>query len=138
MSSPPGLWIARRRATAGGLGSAKPPLPDAQARLQREGLDVAVIRFTHIWPFPAHLVRPLLQRRSVVIAVEQNYSGQLADLMQQECLIETRRVPKYNGRPLYTADITGGVRQILAEGNHVVRWAIGRPRSCWKPFQRGT
>lgn len=104
-----------------GWGSTKLPLLDAQARLKREGLDAAVIHFTHIWPFPVHLVRPLLQRGSVVIAVEQNYSGQLANLIQQECLTETRRVLKYNGRPFYTSDITGGVRQILANGIHVVR-----------------
>lgn len=104
-----------------GWGSTKMPLLDAQARLRREGTEVAVLHFTHLWPFPVHQVRPLLQRGSTVIVVEGNYSGQLADLIQQECLIEARRILKYNGRPFYTSDIVGGVRQILANGNRVVR-----------------
>ncbi|MDR7550081.1 MAG: 2-oxoacid:acceptor oxidoreductase subunit alpha [Armatimonadota bacterium] len=104
-----------------GWGSTKMPLLDAQARLRREGTEVAVLHFTHLWPFPVHQVRPLLQRGSTVIVAEGNYSGQLADLIQQECLIEARRILKYNGRPFYTSDIVGGVRQILANGNRVVR-----------------
>ncbi|MGQ0568204.1 MAG: 2-oxoacid:acceptor oxidoreductase subunit alpha [Armatimonadota bacterium] len=104
-----------------GWGSTKLPLLDAQARLRTEGLETCVIHFTHLWPFPVHLARPLLQRGSLVIVVEQNYSGQLADVIQQECVIETRRILKYNGRPYYTADITGGVRQLLVNGNRIVR-----------------
>jgi len=104
-----------------GWGSTKLPMLDAQARLRSEGLETCFIHFTHLWPFPVHLVRPLLQRGSTVIVVEQNYSGQLADLIQQECLLETRRVLKYNGRPYYTSDIVGGVRQLLANGTRVVR-----------------
>ena len=104
-----------------GWGSTKLPLLDAQARLKAEGQDICALHFTHLWPLPIHLVRPLLQRGSHVIVVEMNYSGQLAALIQQECLVETRRILKYNGRPFYTSDIVGGVRQLLHNGNHVVR-----------------
>jgi 2-oxoglutarate ferredoxin oxidoreductase subunit alpha len=104
-----------------GWGSTKLPLLDAQARLRAEGQDTCVVHFTHLWPFPVHLVRPLLQRGSDVIVVEMNYSGQLADLIQQECVMPTRRILKYNGRPFYTSDIVGGVLQLLRNGNHVVR-----------------
>jgi 2-oxoglutarate ferredoxin oxidoreductase subunit alpha len=104
-----------------GWGSTKLPLLDAHRRLREDGLETAVVYFTHLWPLPVHLVRPLLQRGSTVIVVEGNYTGQLADLIQQECLIETRRILKYNGRPFYTSDITGGVRQLLANGTRVVR-----------------
>jgi 2-oxoglutarate ferredoxin oxidoreductase subunit alpha len=104
-----------------GWGSTKLPILDAQARLRAEGTETCAIHFTHLWPFPVHLARPLLQRGSEVIVIEMNYSGQLADLIQQECLIETRRILKYNGKPYYTSDIAGGVRQLLANGTRVVR-----------------
>ncbi len=104
-----------------GWGSTKLPLLDAQARLHGEGLETCVLHFTHLWPFPVHLVRPVLQRGSTVIVIEQNYSGQLASLIQQECLIETRRVLKYIGRPFYTSDVVGGVRQLLANETLIVR-----------------
>ncbi|MDR7532167.1 MAG: 2-oxoacid:acceptor oxidoreductase subunit alpha [Armatimonadota bacterium] len=104
-----------------GWGSTRLPLLDAQARLRAEGMETCVVHFTHLWPFPTHLVRPLLQRGKDVIVVEQNYAGQLADLIQQECLLPTRRILKYNGRPFYTSDITGGVRQLLVNGTRLVR-----------------
>jgi 2-oxoglutarate ferredoxin oxidoreductase subunit alpha len=102
-------------------GSTKLPLLDAQARLKAEGQDICVVHFTHLWPFPVHLVRPLLKRGSHVIVVEMNYAGQLADVIQQECVMDTRRILKYNGKPFYTSDIVGGVRQLVHNGNRVVR-----------------
>jgi 2-oxoglutarate ferredoxin oxidoreductase subunit alpha len=108
-----------------GWGSTKLPILDAQARLRAEGMETCAIHFTHLWPFPVHLVRPLLQRGSHVIVIEMNFSGQLADLIQQECLIETRRVLKYTGKPYYTSDIVAAVRQIHANGTKVLR--LGTP-----------
>jgi 2-oxoglutarate ferredoxin oxidoreductase subunit alpha len=102
-------------------GSTKLAILDAQVRLRAEGLETCAIHFTHLWPFPVHLVRPLLQRGSALIVVEGNYNGQLADLIQQECLLETKRILKYTGRPFYTSDVTSGVRLLLANGTRVVR-----------------
>ncbi|MDI6772068.1 MAG: 2-oxoacid:acceptor oxidoreductase subunit alpha [bacterium] len=120
-----------------GWGSTKMPLLDAQARLRAEGTETCVIYFTHIWPFPAHLVQPLLRQGSMLIVVEQNYAGQLADVIQQECLIETRRVLKYNGRPFYTADIAGGVRQVLTGGTRVVRVGEEAPDTAAETVPEG-
>jgi 2-oxoglutarate ferredoxin oxidoreductase subunit alpha len=120
-----------------GWGSTKLPLFDAQARLRSEGMETAVVYFTHIWPFPVHLVRPLLQRGSQLIVVEGNYSGQLADLIQQECLMETKRILKYNGRPYYTSDIVGGVRQLLANGTRVVRVGEKAPEVLLETVSEG-
>ncbi|MGH2405967.1 MAG: 2-oxoacid:acceptor oxidoreductase subunit alpha [bacterium] len=120
-----------------GWGSTKLPLQDAQVRLRSEGIETCVIHFTHLWPFPVHLARPLLQRGSAVIVVEQNYSGQLADLIQQECLIETRRILKYNGRPYYTSDVAGGVHQLLANGTHIVRVGEKAPERVLETVPEG-
>jgi pyruvate/2-oxoacid:ferredoxin oxidoreductase alpha subunit len=84
-----------------------------------------------------HLVRPLLQRGSQLIVVEGNYSGQLADLIQQECLMETKRILKYNGRPYYTSDIVGGVRQLLANGTRVVRVGEKAPEVLLETVSEG-
>ncbi|HET8680234.1 MAG TPA: hypothetical protein VFM39_08945, partial [bacterium] len=120
-----------------GWGSTKLPLLDAQVRLHDEGIETCVLHFTHLWPFPVHLARPLLQRGSQVIVVEQNYSGQLADLIQQECLIETRRILKYNGRPYYTSDVAGGVHQLLANGTRVVRVGEKAPERVLETVPEG-
>lgn len=120
-----------------GWGSTKLPLLDAQVRLRDEGIETCVLHFTHLWPFPVHLARPLLQRGSQVIVVEQNYSGQLADLIQQECLIETRRILKYTGRPYYTSDVAGGVHQLLANGTRVVRVGEKAPERVLETVPEG-
>lgn len=104
-----------------GWGSTKLPILEAQKRLRADGVETCAVHFTHLWPLPVHLVRPLLQRGSHVVVVEMNYSGQLADLIQQECLIETRRVLKYNGKPYYTSDIVDAVRQIMSNGTKEIR-----------------
>jgi 2-oxoglutarate ferredoxin oxidoreductase subunit alpha len=120
-----------------GWGSTKLPILDAQARLRAEGVETCAIHFTHLWPFPVHLVRPLLQRGSHVVVIEMNYSGQLADLIQQECLIEARRVLKYNGKPYYTSDIVGAVRQIISNGTKVIRLGAQAPSPVLETVSEG-
>jgi 2-oxoglutarate ferredoxin oxidoreductase subunit alpha len=110
-----------------GWGSTKPVLLDAREQLRREGLEVAVVQLTHLWPFPAPLVKPVLEPAQTLIVCEQNYSGHLADLIQERCLLPTRRVLKYNGRVFYVSDIMRGVRQIVEGGAAEVRVAEALP-----------
>jgi len=106
----------RGHPTLVGWGSSKPVLLDARQRLAAEGVEVAVVHLTHLWPFPTHLVKPVLEQASLLIVCELNYSGQLADLLQERCLLPTRRILKYNGRVFYVSDIIRGVREILHHG----------------------
>lgn len=99
-----------------GWGSTKPVLLDTRARLAAEGTKIAVVHLTHLWPFPTHLIKPVLERASALIVCEQNFTGQLADLIQERCLLPTRRVLKYNGRVFYISDVIRGVREILRNG----------------------
>ncbi len=104
-----------------GWGSTKPALLDAQRRLQEEGIQAAVVHFTHLWPFPTHLARPVLEAGGPVVVCEHNYLGQLADLIQGHCLIPTRRVLKYNGRPLYPSEVVRSVHEVTRNGATAVR-----------------
>ncbi len=104
-----------------GWGGTKPALLEARQRLQAEGVAAAVVHLTHIWPFPAHLIKPLLERGGPVVVIEHNYLGQLADLIQGHCLIPTRRVLKYNGRPLYPSEIVRAVHEVTHNGAVTVR-----------------
>jgi 2-oxoglutarate ferredoxin oxidoreductase subunit alpha len=110
-----------------GWGSTKPVLLEARERLLAEGLEVAVVQITHLWPFPTHLVKPVLEPATVLIVCEQNYSGQLADLIQERCLLPTRRILKYNGRVFYVSDIVRGVHRIVRHGAAEVRVAEALP-----------
>ncbi|MDQ7819320.1 MAG: 2-oxoacid:acceptor oxidoreductase subunit alpha [Armatimonadota bacterium] len=110
-----------------GWGSTLPVLLEAQQRLRQRGVEVAVVHFSYLWPFPAALAKPVLERASVLIAVEQNFTGQFADVIQACCLLPVRRVVKYNGLPLYPADVVGGVEHILHTGESHVRIGTEAP-----------
>ncbi|MGH7752665.1 MAG: transketolase C-terminal domain-containing protein, partial [Gemmatimonadales bacterium] len=108
-----------------GWGSTKPLLLSARTALAAEGIEAAVVHITHLWPFPVDLIKPVLERASALIVCEQNFTGQLADLIQEQCLLPTRRILKYNGRVFYVSDIIHGVREILLKGATTVR--VGEP-----------
>jgi len=108
-----------------GWGSSRPVILEAQHRLRERGIEVAVAHFTHLWPFHTEAAKPLLEKASTVIAVEQNFSGQFADVIQSRCLVPVRRIVKYNGLPLYPAEIVEGVEAILHGGVPIVRITDG-------------
>ncbi len=110
-----------------GWGSTRPVLLDAQARLRAQGTEVAVVHFTHLWPFNTAAAKPILEAASVVIGVEQNFTGQFADVIQTYCLLPVKRIVKFNGLPLYPSDIINGVRQILRNEAEVVRVGVETP-----------
>lgn len=110
-----------------GWGSTRPVLLDAQQRLRARGVETAVVHFTHLWPFHTAAAKPLLEKASVVIAVEQNFSGQFADVIQAYCLLPVRRIVKYNGLPIYPSDVTGGMEQIQRAGVTHVRVGAEAP-----------
>ncbi|MBI2265282.1 MAG: 2-oxoacid:acceptor oxidoreductase subunit alpha [Armatimonadetes bacterium] len=104
-----------------GWGSTGPVLLSARERLARDGTDVAVVHFTHLWPFPTQLALPVLKDAAVLIVCEQNYGGQFADILQAHCLLPTRRILKYNGRVFYVSEIVESVGWILEKGAETVR-----------------
>ncbi|HEV2283512.1 MAG TPA: 2-oxoacid:acceptor oxidoreductase subunit alpha [bacterium] len=104
-----------------GWGSTKAVLLDARERLRAEGVDAAVVHFTHLWPFPTHLAKPLLDRGVPVIVCEHNYLGQFAGLIQAHCILPTRRVLKYNGRPLHPSEVVRAVHEVTRNGAGTIR-----------------
>ncbi|MGC8968878.1 MAG: 2-oxoacid:acceptor oxidoreductase subunit alpha [Thermus sp.] len=74
---------------------------------------VGYLHLRLLWPFPE--IAPLLEGKTLV-TVEHNYSGQLADLVQQETLKKVHhRVVKYNGRPI-TLDEAVAALKAVKEG----------------------
>ncbi len=84
-----------------GWGSTYGPLREAVDRLNAQGVSAQMLHLCDLWPFPAAPVAETLAAAQRVVAVESNYSGQLADLIRQTtgCHI-TEHILKYDGRPL--------------------------------------
>lgn len=108
-----------------GWGSTRPVLLEAQQRLRERGIDAAVVHFTHLWPFNTAVVKPLLEKATTIIAIEGNFTGQFADIVQAYCLVPVQRILKYNGLPLYPSEVIEGVEAVLREGTTVVRLTEG-------------
>jgi len=79
-------------------GSTYGPLREAVDRLGVQGVRVRMLHFADIWPLPSG-VEELLTGETV--AVENNYSGQFADLLRMATgHAVSRRILKWDGRPL--------------------------------------
>lgn len=92
-----------------GFGSVKGTLLEALDHLP----GVGYLHLRLLWPFPE--ITHLLEGKRLV-TVEHNYSGQLADLVQQETLKRVHhRVVKYNGRPI-TLDEAVAALKAVKEG----------------------
>ncbi|RTI03029.1 2-oxoacid:ferredoxin oxidoreductase subunit alpha [Thermus scotoductus] len=91
-----------------GFGSVKGTLLEALDRLP----GVGYLHLRLLWPFPE--IGALLEGKKLV-TVEHNYSGQLADLVQQETLRRVdHRIVKYNGRPITLDEAVQALEQVLA------------------------
>ncbi|MDR5675970.1 MAG: 2-oxoacid:acceptor oxidoreductase subunit alpha [Armatimonadota bacterium] len=104
-----------------GWGNTRPVLEEARLFLQRRGVPVALVHFTHVFPLHRRKLEALFADAGPVVVVEQNFSGQFADLLQRELRIATRRVNKYNGVPLYPTEVAEAVLQALQREGAVVR-----------------
>ena len=77
-------------------GSVKGPILDAMDIVK----DVSMLQIRMMEPFPVEEVMKFLKGKQI-ITVEQNYSGQLADLLREKTGLETTsRIVKFNGRPI--------------------------------------
>ncbi len=84
-----------------GWGSTYGPLREAVERLNGQGIRANMVHIVDIWPFPAEAVAGILSRARRLVAVESNYSGQMADLIRMKTGIEIKeRILKYDGRAL--------------------------------------
>ncbi|GLV49161.1 2-oxoacid:ferredoxin oxidoreductase subunit alpha [Thermus sp. LT1-2-5] len=91
-----------------GFGTVKGTLLEALDHLP----GVGYLHLRLLWPFPE--IGPLLEGKRLV-TVEHNYSGQLADLVQQETLKKVHhRVVKYNGRPITLDEAVEALKAVLA------------------------
>lgn len=104
-----------------GWGNTRPVLEDARRILNRRGIPAALVHFTHVFPLHRGKLEALFADAGPVVVVEQNFSGQFADLLQRELRIATRRVNKYNGVPLYPTEVADAVEQALQREGAVVR-----------------
>lgn len=95
-----------------GWGSTYGPMAGAIQILNDEGVPVRGMHLSELWPFPGESVSRALQGVKKWLVVENNYTGQLARLIQME--LQERPdglITKYTGRPFMPKDIANAFRK---------------------------
>jgi 2-oxoglutarate ferredoxin oxidoreductase subunit alpha len=96
------------------FGSSRGVVSEAVARLRDKGRKVAMVHLSHAWPFPAEAVGAFAAKSQRVVTVEQNYSGQLAQLLAQECGLRVAgTVRRYDGRQFTVAEVETGLEELI-------------------------
>jgi 2-oxoglutarate ferredoxin oxidoreductase subunit alpha len=96
------------------FGSSRGVVSEALARLRSKGHSVAMVHLGHVWPFPADAVAGLVVKDRKVLTVEENYMGQLAQLLSQECGVRAAgTVRRYDGRQFTVAEVEAGLEELI-------------------------
>ncbi|MFO7942156.1 MAG: 2-oxoacid:acceptor oxidoreductase subunit alpha [Bacillota bacterium] len=97
-----------------GWGSTYGALREARQRLEGQDSSVGHLHFTDLWPLPTQRLEEMVQRASMSICVEANYTAQLADLVRRETGLQfDHSILRYDGRPFTPQDIQEEVAQYV-------------------------
>jgi 2-oxoglutarate ferredoxin oxidoreductase subunit alpha len=89
-----------------GWGSTKGVIREVMERFkQEEGIELRLMQLLDIWPFPDQAVAEILRPSRQVIVIENNFTGQMANLIRQQTGIECTKVVKYNGAPFSPTEL---------------------------------
>lgn len=100
-----------------GWGSLKGPLSEAVELMNKgSGEKYAALVFGDVWPLPEKLLREKAQKAKHIVNVEQNYTGQLAQLVREATgIVCEGSVLKYDGRQLSAGEIAARLKGGKAE-----------------------
>ena len=94
-------------------GGTKGPILDALPDLKERGLSVNFLQIRLMSPFPVAETTPILKAAKRLMSLEQNYSGQLADVVREQTGVTIpHRVVKYNGRPVTQDEVVEAVESV--------------------------
>ncbi|RKD24302.1 2-oxoglutarate ferredoxin oxidoreductase subunit alpha [Ammoniphilus oxalaticus] len=98
-----------------GMGATRGAIEEAAQRLAADGMKIntAIIRL--IWPFPERELRSYFENAKRVIVVENNATGQLADLMKLHFSghEKVKKVLKYDGNPFLPSIVYQECKELL-------------------------
>jgi 2-oxoglutarate ferredoxin oxidoreductase subunit alpha len=95
-----------------GWGSTKGAILDGMDELKANGIDVNFLQIRYVNPFPTEVVRRILSESDRKIAIENNYTAQMAGLIREMTGIAiNNKIVKFDGRPFSQNEICEGCRQ---------------------------
>ncbi len=108
-------------------GTPKGAILDAMDNVNQDGDLVNFLQIRILSPFPDHVLEQVFDDASKTVCLENNYAGQLADLVRQRLGRGfDHRAVKYNGRPVMQDEVEDVIEQVRkgAEDRIVLRGGI--------------
>jgi 2-oxoglutarate ferredoxin oxidoreductase subunit alpha len=113
ISKPRVYGASQAEITLIGWGSTYGSIKEAVDMAMKDGLNVKLVHFNEVWPFPAEATAQALNGTRRIIAVENNATAQLAHLLRAETGYQiTGKILKFDGRPFSPSFI---LRQLKRE-----------------------
>ena len=100
-----------------GWGSSKGAILDGMEDLKSDGIETNFLQVRYVNPFPTDFVQQVLGSARRKIAIENNYSAQMAGLIREKTGIGMdNTIVKFDGRPFSQNEIYEGVKDIIKNG----------------------
>ncbi len=97
-------------------GSPKGAILEAIDNLREEGLNAGFLQVRMISPLPEKEIRKTLENKKRIIDIEDNYTGQLGQVIKEKTSIEPNfHILKYTGRPVTTTEVYNALKAILTD-----------------------
>jgi 2-oxoglutarate ferredoxin oxidoreductase subunit alpha len=98
-----------------GWGSTYGAIKEASLLLKKERIAVNILHLTEVWPFPVDVISTALKETKKNIVIENNATGQLANLIRAETGIKVnRQINKWDGRPISAGYIIDELKKEVA------------------------
>lgn len=112
----PRIW-GNKEAEIGivGCGSTLGPIKEAVEQLERSGTKTKYLQIRTLWPFLVNDVADFLSSCEKVFVVDNNYTGQLAQLISSQVkpTADLKSILNYSGHTFRPKDIVGSIRKAL-------------------------
>ena len=96
-----------------GWGSTKGTILDALKVLEAQGKKVNFLQCRLMRPFPAQAVGDILRGAKRIVSIEENYSGQLAQVVQEQTgVMIGERINKFDGRPFSEDEVVNALTKV--------------------------
>ncbi|MDI3525375.1 MAG: 2-oxoglutarate/2-oxoacid ferredoxin oxidoreductase subunit alpha [Candidatus Atribacteria bacterium] len=107
-------YLPGKQATLISFGSTFGVVEEACQALRKEGLDIGHLHFSELHPLSEDTFKTLSELPDPVV-IENNYRGQLANLLERKTLTPFRkRINKFNGKPFFVEELLAKIKEELS------------------------
>ncbi|GGA34724.1 pyruvate ferredoxin oxidoreductase subunit alpha [Kroppenstedtia guangzhouensis] len=102
-----------------GINSTRGVIQEGMERLEKNGVKVNHLHIRQLLPFPTDQVKPLMEQAKKVVVVENNATGQLANLVKLHVGMGEKisHILKYDGNPFLPSEIYNQCKEMLVHGH---------------------